>query len=78
MAKIQELVERVMTNYYSTHEQGEQLLIMDLEELVDEGYLVPKDGSPYGVLEDEVTELREEITQLKRLVEDLEDEIEQL
>lgn len=78
MAKIQELVERVMTNYYSNHEQGEQLLIIDLEALVDEGYLVPAGESPYGVLRDEAENLRDEVRELKAEVEDLEDVITEL
>lgn len=49
--KLQEVIENVLENYYTKHAQGEQLLISDLQELVDEGYLVPEGQSPYGVLE---------------------------
>lgn len=75
MAKVQELVEQVMDNYYTSHKQGEDLLIIDLQNLVEEGYLVRSEDSPYGILQSENKELKEDLDIERQNTTNLEAEI---
>lgn len=79
--KLQEVIENVLQDFYTKHEQGEALLIQDLQDLVDEGYLVPEENSPYGLLEDENRKLKsklEDYQEESRRIYDLEEEIDEL
>jgi len=64
--KLQEVIENVLADFYTKHEQGEQLLIQDLQDLVDEGYLVPADKSPYGILSTDYVQLAEKYSDLTK------------
>ena len=72
--KLQSFIERILANYYSEHPQGEELLLLDLQMSIDEGFLVPDDNSPYGILESENENLKSKIHDLELYVEELEED----
>ena len=81
MAKIQDFVERVMAEHYTREVDdltGEVELIEDIQELVNEGYIVREGETPYGALEEELTRLKESFQMLDDHLHEVETENEHL